>query len=72
MQKCNHSKEKKLEKQQLIIDLKHTESSTHYKIAHKRKTIEAIQQNLDSRDFYDPAKRGCSFPRETNTLLQVC
>ena len=64
MQKRTHSKEKKLEKQQLIIDLKHTESSTHYKIAHKRKTIEAIQQDLDSRDFYDPVNMDVHFPEK--------
>ena len=64
LQKRNHSKEKNPEKQQLIIDLKHTESSTHYKIAHKRKTIEAIQQDLDSRDFYDPVNMDVHFPEK--------
>ena len=36
------------------MELKHIESSTHYKITRERKAIEAIRQDLDSRNFYDP------------------
>ena len=54
LQKRNQSEEGKPEKQQLIMELKHIESSIHYKIARERKAIEAVQQDLDSRDFYDP------------------
>ena len=54
LQKSNQSKEEKPEKLQLIVKRKHIESSTHDKIARERKAIESIQQDLDSRDFYDP------------------
>ena len=52
LQKRNQSEEGKPEK--LIMELKHIESSIHYKIVRDRKAIEAVQQDLDSRDFYDP------------------
>ena len=64
MQKCNQSEEEKPEKQQLIIELKHIGSSTHYKIACERKAIEAIQQDSDSRDFYNPVNGDVHFPEK--------
>ena len=64
LKKRNQSEEEKPEKQQLIIELKHTESSTRYKIARDRKAIEAIQQDLDSRDFYDPVNVDVHFPEK--------
>ena len=64
MQKHNQSNEEKPEKQQLIFELKHIESSTHYKIVRKRKAIETIQQDLDSRDFYDPVYVDIQFPEK--------
>ena len=64
MQKCNLSEEEKPEKQQLIIELKHIGSSTHYQIACERKAIEAIQQDLDSRDVYNPVNVHVHFPEK--------
>ena len=64
LQKRNQSEEEKTEKQQLINELKHIESSTHYKIARERKAIEAIQQDLDSRDFYNPVNVDVHFPEK--------
>ena len=48
----------------MIIELKHIESSTHYKIAHERNTIEAMQQDLDSRYCYDPVNVNVHFPEK--------
>ena len=62
LQKRNQSEEEKPEKQQLIIELKHIELFTHYKIARERKAIEAIQQDLDSKDFHDPVNVDVHFP----------
>ena len=64
LQKHNQSNEEKPEKQQLIFELKHIESSTHYKIVRKRKAIETIQQDLDSRDFYNPVYVDIQFPEK--------
>ena len=51
LHKHSQSEEEKPEIQQLITELKHIDSSNHYKIACERKDIEAIQPDLDSRDF---------------------
>ena len=64
LQKHHESEEEKPEKQQLIIELKHTESSNHYKIARERKAIETIQQDLDSRDSYGPVNVNIHFPEK--------
>ena len=42
LEKRSQSEEEKPEKQQLIIKLKHIDSSTHYKIACQRKVVQAI------------------------------
>ena len=55
LQKSNQSEEEKPEKQQ---------SSTHYKIARERKAVQAIQQDLDRRDFYDPFNVDIHFPEK--------
>ena len=60
----NKSEEEKPENQQLIIELKQIASSTHYQIDRKRKAIEAMQQDLDSRDFHNPVNVNVYIPEK--------
>lgn len=58
--------EEKPEKQQQIIELKHNDSSTQYKIACEKKTTEAIWQDLKRRDFCEPVNEDVHFPSLLN------